>query len=61
MRIGGEGRNPQNPKLSDEQIRELLLKAWQKQQGKEKPSPCCGGMGLVVGCPVCKKRWGKKR
>ncbi len=55
---------------TDAEIREALGKVWDRQDpvvdqlgqladGKPQKRPCCGGKGLVVGCPRCGKRWGR--
>lgn len=44
--------------MSDQAIRERLLAIW-KSLGERALKAHCGGKGLVVGCPICGKRWGK--
>lgn len=44
--------------MTNKQIREALLKAWTKL-GQAALDAHCGGMGLVVGCPVCGRIFGK--
>ena len=44
--------------MTDEEIRKRLLAIW-KKMGEAALKAHCGGRGLVVGCPVCKKRWAK--
>jgi hypothetical protein len=44
--------------VNDEEIRKALRKIWEKL-GPAALKAHCGGKGLVVGCPVCKKRWNK--
>ena len=44
--------------MTDEDVRKKLL-AWWTKLGEAALKAHCGGRGLVVGCPVCKKRWGK--
>lgn len=39
--------------MNDKIVRDALLRLWQQLGVKA----CCGGRGLVVGCPVCGKRW----
>jgi len=45
--------------MTNEGVRARILDWWTKL-GKEALTAHCGGQGLAVGCPVCKKRWGKK-
>jgi hypothetical protein len=44
--------------VTDEEIRARLLALWTKM-GEGALKVHCGGRGLVVGCPVCKKKWSK--
>lgn len=44
--------------MSDEQIRERLLALW-TLMGTVSLAAHCGGRGLAVGCPVCRKRWAR--
>jgi hypothetical protein len=44
--------------MTDQEIREKLLSIW-KKLGPSAMKAHCGGKGLTVGCPVCKKRWAK--
>jgi len=44
--------------VTDEEIRKRLLEIWTKL-GPVALRAHCGGRGLAVGCPVCKKRWSK--
>jgi hypothetical protein len=44
--------------LTNKEIRERLHALW-KKQGQEALDAHCGGMGLVVGCPVCGRIFGK--
>lgn len=44
-----------NDKDKDKEIRECLGQLWDRLN----LTGCCGGRGLVVGCPRCGKRWGK--
>lgn len=54
--------------MTDKEIRERLGKLWDRQEiviahlaglpaGSVPKLVCCGGRGLVVGCPRCGKRW----
>lgn len=50
--------------MSDAKVREALLQAWRKLDEKgdgrggasQAIAKHCGGLGLVVGCPVCGRR-----
>lgn len=60
MRLGGVGSKPKpSGGGSDKEIRERLLAIW-KKMGSDALKAHCGGMGLVVGCPICGKRWNKR-
>ncbi len=42
--------------MTEVQIRAKILAKW-RVLGKAALAAHCGGRGLVVGCPVCKRRW----
>jgi hypothetical protein len=43
--------------VTDEEVRRKILEGWRHESPGLRT--CCGGRGLVVGCPTCGRRWGK--